>query len=398
MRLNDETNGIRIDDEFECGSAGEIQRAGDSVYEIGYKPETIPDWFEQLLDELFDGAGVPKEYMAYVRLQNTGSKPARVRLRFLLSPKGKNYMFPPWWVRTDDGWFGVPAEDTDMQFDDGHVDIALDVAPGVCLRVASAPYESPAVICRKSRALAAGSDVFTYREIGKSAQGRPLPVLQTAERSLKIIVDASMQSCEPVSWGIMHLAHWLTIPTTRARRLLDRVQFALMPVTNPDGIAEGRSVTNSVGEVPKFGINDLVEGTRPAPLETEALWKYLVEFKPDASLEVHAHFTRKGFTRSIGMHDKASMPEHMRAKGAVIEDAIYANYHAEPLDNRKVLIDPREPEHNVYGDRYVAEKAGTIRTFLQAVPDSIEAHAADVREMVETIADALIVWEDENRL
>ena len=157
-------------------------------------------------------------------------------------------------------------------------------------------------------------------------------------------------------------------------------------------------MTNSVGEVPKFGINDLVEGTRPAPLETEALWKYLVEFKPDASLEVHAHFTRKGFTRSIGMHDKASMPEHMRAKGAVIEDAIYANYHAEPLDNRKVLIDPREPEHNVYGDRYVAEKAGTIRTFLQAVPDSIEAHAADVREMVETIADALIVWEDENRL
>lgn len=397
MILDDETNGIHIDDEFECGSAGEIQRAGDSIYEIGYKPETIPDWFQQLLDELFDGAGVPKEYMAYVRLQNTGSKPARVRLRFLLSPKGKNYMFPPWWVRTEDGWFGVPAEDTDMQFDDGHVDIALDVAPGVCLRVASAPYESPAVICRKSKALAAGSDVFTYREIGKSAQGRPLPVLETAERPLKIIVDASMQSCEPVSWGVMHLAHWLTISTTRARRLLDRVQFALMPVTNPDGIAEGRSVTNSVGEVPKFGINDLVEGTRPAPLETEALWNYLVEFKPDASLEVHAHFTREGFTRSIGMHDKASMPEHMRAKGAVIEDAIYTNYHAEPLGNRKVLIDPREPEHNVYGDRYVAEKAGTIRTFLQAVPDSIEAHAADVREMVETIADALIVWEDENR-
>lgn len=397
MRLNDETNGIHIDDEFECGSAGEIQRAGDSIYEIGYKPETIPDWFQQLLDELFDGAGVPKEYMAYVRLQNTGSKPARVRLKFLLSPKGKNYMFPPWWVRTDDGWFWVPAEDTDMQFDDGHVDIALDVAPGVCLRVASAPYESPAVICRKSKALAAGSDVFTYREIGKSAQGRPLPVLETAERPLKIIVDASMQSCEPVSWGVMHLAHWLTISTTRARRLLDRVQFALMPVTNPDGIAEGRSVTNSVGEVPKFGINDLVEGTRPAPLETEALWNYLVEFKPDASLEVHAHFTREGFTRSIGMHDKDSMPEHMRAKGAVIEDAIYTNYHAEPLGNRKVLIDPREPEHNVYGDRYVAEKAGTIRTFLQAVPDSIEAHAADVREMVETIADALIVWEDENR-
>jgi hypothetical protein len=155
---------------------------------------------------------------------------------------------------------------------------------------------------------------------------------------------------------------------------------------------EGRSVTNSVGEVPKFGINDLVEGTRPAPLETEATWNYLLQLKPDAAIEVHAHYTREGFTRSIGMHDRASMPQHMQEKAAVIEEAIRANYHSEPLHNRKVLIDPRRPEHNVYGDKHVAEQAGTIRTFLQAVPDRIEAHAADVREMVETVANALLAW------
>ena len=395
MELRDRETGIVIDDLFPCSSAGEIRQTGDGRYEIGFKPEEIPGWFQGLLNELFDGAGVPKEYMANVRVRNTGEKPVRAKLRFLLSPKGRNYMFPPWWVRREDGWFWIPLQDTDMQFDAGYVDVALTVEPGESARIASAPYESPAAVCEKAKRLAEGSGIFTYREIGHSAQGRPIPVLETPERPIKLIVEATMQSCEPVSWGVMHVAHWLTIPTARARSLLDKVQFALLPMTNPDGVAEGRSVTNAEGEVPKFGINDLVEGTRPAPLETEATWNYLLQLKPDAAVEVHAHFTRDGFTRSIGMHDKASMPEHMRAKAAVIEEAIYANYHAEPLDNRKVLIDPREPEHNVYGDRYVAEKAGTIRTFLQAVPDSIESHSADVREMVETVAEALVAWREE---
>ena len=96
------------------------------------------------------------------------------------------------------------------------------------------------------------------------------------------------------------------------------------------------------------------------------------------------------------MHDKDSMPEHLKAKGAILEQAIYENYHVDPLENRKVLIDPREPEHNVYGDRYVSEQAGTIRTFLQAVPDSLESHGADVREMVETISGGLIKWKEQD--
>ena len=199
--------------------------------------------------------------------------------------------------------------------------MSLEIEPGVCVRVASAPYESPGTVRDKARALAARSEHFTYREIG-------------------------------------------------------------------------RSVTNAVGEVPKFGINDLVEGTRPAPLETAATWEYLLQMKPDAAVEVHAHYTAEGFTRSIGMHDKASMPEHLGSKAAAIEAALDRNYHTESLDNRKVLIDPRQPEHNVYGDRHVAERAGTIRTFLQAVPDSVEAHASDVREMVETVATSLVQWRE----
>jgi len=270
---------------------------------------------------------------------------------------------------------------------------SLELQPGEWVRVASAPYEEPDALLERTQRLAERSDIWTYREIGSSAQGRPLPVLESEPRDIKFLIDSTMQSCEPVSWGILHVAHWLTIPTARTANLLDKIQFCMMPMLNPDGVYLGHSVTNSLGEVPKFGINRLVEG-KGAPKETKALWNYLLEVKPDAALEVHAHFTRGGFTRSIGMHDKDSMPEALKAKGAILEEAIFENYHAAPLDNRKVLIDPREAEHNVYGDRYVSEQAGTIRTFLQAVPDSIESHSADVREMVETISGGLLRWKE----
>lgn len=391
MRLVDADAGIQIDDEFPCSSAGEMRAAGDGHYEIGYQPEEIPRWFQDLLDELFGGAGVPKEYMAHVRVRNSGDAARRVNLRFLLSRKGSNYMYPPWWVwRQDTGWAWLQREDADYH-EHEHMDATVEVRPGEAVRVASAPYEKPDTVLEKARQLAERSDIWTCRQIGTSAQGRPLPVLESPPRKLKLLVDATMQSCEPVSWGIMHVAHWLTIPTARARRLLENVQFCLMPMLNPDGVFAGRSVTNAVGEVPKFGINNLVEG-KGAPRETEALWNYLLEARPDASIEVHAHFTREGFTRSIGMHDKDAMPRYLREKGAVVEAAIVENYHVPPLENRKVMIDPGKPELDVYGDRYVSEHAGTIRTFLQAVPDSIESHCADVREMTETIANALISW------
>jgi hypothetical protein len=393
MKLEDPDNGVVIDDEFPCSSAGDMRVLKPGVFEVGFQPENIPRWFQQVLDDLFDGKGVPKEYMAQVRVRNTENATRRVTLRFLLSPKGSNYMYPPWWLWRDDvGWAWIPPEDTDYH-EHEYMDASVELRPRESVRIASAPYEEPDTVLEKTRRLAERYEMWTYREIGTSAQGRPLVVLETEPRDLKLLVDATMQSSEPVSWGITHVAHWLTIPTSRAQQLLEKVQFCLMPMMNPDGVYVGHSLTNAVGEMPMFGINNLVEG-KGAAQETKALWNYLLEVKPDAAIEVHAHFTRDGFTRSIGIHDKDSMPEHLQVKGAVIEQAIFENFHAEPLNNRKVLIDPRQPEHDIYGYRYISERAGTIRTFLQAVPDSIESHCADVREMVETVAWALIQWQD----
>ena len=89
---------IIIDDNFPCSSAGEMRIIESGISEIGYKPEEIPQWFQDLLDELFDGAGVPKEYMAHVRVRHIGNRAKWTTLRFLLSKKGANYMYPPWWI------------------------------------------------------------------------------------------------------------------------------------------------------------------------------------------------------------------------------------------------------------------------------------------------------------
>lgn len=61
--------------------------------------------------------------------------------------------------------------------------------------------------------------------------------------------------------------------------------------------------------------------------------------------------------------------------------------------NWLVLLDTTTAEEDVYGSQHVA-KLGQIATTLQAVPASIEAHKADVREMAETLATTLSAHAD----
>ena len=63
--------------------------------------------------------------------------------------------------------------------------------------------------------------------------------------------------------------------------------------------------------------------------------------------------------------------------------------HSDDSFNRLVLIDHTKPEEDVYGTNHVAG-LGQIVTWLQAVPASIDAHKADVREMAETLAMAVV--------
>ena len=114
MRVAHSLHPVFVDDDFATSSAGELRAvatpssgddAGRAVFEVPYLPEQIPGWFEQLLEELFGGGGVPKEYMAHVRVTDTrgevvqapqegeaGEQRQPVTLRFLLSEKGRSYL------------------------------------------------------------------------------------------------------------------------------------------------------------------------------------------------------------------------------------------------------------------------------------------------------------------
>jgi hypothetical protein len=164
-----ENNGFVIDDEFPCSIAGEMRSLEPGLVEVEFQPETIPQWFQDMLDDLFGGKGVPKEYMAHVRVRNIGREPRRITLRFLLSPKGAGYTYPSWWIwREDRGWSWLPPEDTDYRTRES-LDASVDLRPGESLRIASAPYEEPAAVIEKMRRLAERYDMWNYREIGTTA-------------------------------------------------------------------------------------------------------------------------------------------------------------------------------------------------------------------------------------
>lgn len=387
-RLKDKDAGITLDAEFPCASCGGIRKLTAGHYEVDYRREELPAWFQAVLDELFQGRGVPKEYSFCVRVHNAGSRPRSVVLRFLTSPLGRRYLAPPYWVRTEEGWNVIPSERTSARPTDEYLETEVDVPPARPALVASMPLISPEAVNERVRRLADWSGIWTCRQIGRTAQGRPILALETEPRPIKICVQATMQPCEPVSWGILHAAHWLTIPTARTKRLLDNAQFCLVPVTNPDGIAEGRSVTNARGEVPKFSLDFAVAG-KSAPRETIALWTYACEKLPRVCIEVHAHARWDRFWRSIGLSVVDAMPPALRGRGEALEATMKATFPPGVGGNRMSMIDPRTPQGMVYGYQHFHEK-GVLCVAQQAVSYSIEGQGADVREMVEAVSNLLI--------
>ena len=96
--------GVRIDADFGCGSAGEI-RVVDDCYEIEPKPEPVPEWFTAALEEHFAGAGVPREYACCVRISSLADEQRECALRFHFSKTiGRRYMAPPYWICREGRW------------------------------------------------------------------------------------------------------------------------------------------------------------------------------------------------------------------------------------------------------------------------------------------------------
>lgn len=382
------TGSITIESDFLSASAGSIREIEPNRFEIDHKPEILPGWFQAVLDRFWDGGGVPKEYMFHVRVHNNTDTRQQAMLRFLFSPIGQSYLALPWWIRRDGPW--QPIEAAAIHEVDGcyqHLDVTLVLGPDETVGIGSAPYEAPETVDQWTNAVAADESDWTTREIGQTAAGRPILALESPPRPVRLLATATMQGCEPTWMGLLHAAcAWATPDLADLR---DRVQLCVVPLTNPDGLAAGHSVTNAIGEVPKFSTH-LAYAGEPGPRETQAMWDYLDRLRPQARIEMHAHFTHPGFKRSIGMQEIASMPAELRAAGKTIEAALDAHYHYPGSENRRVRIDPRDPEQDVYGVRETAERFGVVEIFLQAIAEDLDDHNADVLACVTTVASAMI--------
>ncbi len=380
------SSGIVLDADFDCASAGEIRVIKPSYFEIDYQVEKVVDWFQKQQDQ---GRGGPKEYTACVRARNTDTKPGRVCCKFLSSPgKGRNYLGPPWWIRGTWGWEMIDVASTTSDADHNYVEITVDIEADSSVLIASAPFVDPDAVCRWARSIADRYAVWSFGDIGTSASGRLIPLVETPERPLKVVVCATPQSAEPVSWGILHIAEWLTIPTASTKRLLDNVQFCLLPMTNPDGVAEGRSISNSLGEVPKFSWH-LDEDGGKIPVETEAILTYLDRLRPDLALEIHAHHRWDSFWRTVAVDVPDAVPKPLRHKAEILDKAIRREYSEPDPETSIVMMDVREPERRLFGNQRL-HQIGVLREFLQSVPAGLDAHRADVRRFVETTAEAII--------
>ena len=279
---------VRIDADGDCGSAGDIC-AADGRYLVAPKPEPVPEWFAQALEEHFGGAGVPREYAFCVRVCSLLERPQEVALRFCFTAtNGRSYMAPPYWLRRGGRWRTVAAGDTDYMAEQ-YADVRCVLAPGETVWVANKPYVTPVDIEEEIDELADRFPFYHRCELGRTAEGRPILALETDAREDAIAVGATMQPAEPGARPVLAVAHSLTDRSALSEKLLQRFQFCFIPMPNPDGAATGRSLTNAQGEVPMFSFERLLSG-REAPAETGAVWRYMEALVPAAYIEFHPHY------------------------------------------------------------------------------------------------------------
>lgn len=383
MTLNDPSSGLTIDADFECGSAGEIRRTGPCAYEADPLPETVPDWFLEALQVHFQGAGVPREYACAVRVTSAAPERRRVTLRFVFSrTRGHTYMRPPYWIHRAGRWRPLPASATAF-VQNAHVDLTFDLDPGESVKLANKPYVTPDQVAAEMEDLTAASDLFSVRDLGRTAQGRPILALETAPRDETIVVGATMQPAEPASRPVLAAAHYLTSRSDAALRLLDRFRFAFLPLPNPDGVAGGRSVTNALGEVPMFSFGRLIAG-EPAPLETRAIWAYMASLRPAAYVEFHTHYQGHTFHKlnplSLDWFPPARHDTVRRVDAALT--ALNADWRMTPVERGMPLEDTGKFTN-------LAVHFQTLAYCYQIYTITEEATCAHAVEVVSALAQAL---------
>lgn len=153
------------------------------------------------------------------------------------------------------------------------------------------PYPTYEDCLHESQALAASApNIATYTEIGRTAQGRPIPLLTITDpavpvdRKSVLLVSGGTDGSEEVGRAVaLSFARTLLEPQHRIH--LQRQAVLVVPVTNPDGSAQNLPDSRGNGEVPATEVHR--PGQPPATAEGRALRELVDQWIPDAHMDFH---------------------------------------------------------------------------------------------------------------
>ena len=213
---------VHFDNEFEGGRVNDCRRMGPREFRIVIEPENEPinpsPWFAFRVR-----ADSPTDLRVRLAIATAKSRP-----RAHLSDDGIE-----WRRATDEEWQGKPGAP--------ECRLALRAGPAATW-VASQPMIGTARIDAWADALAAWAG-GSVREIGRSVAGRPIRMLEFAEPGAPedwlVVIGRQHPPEVPGTVGMMRFMEKVLGPGEDAARFRARFRVALVPVVNPDGVAEG---------------------------------------------------------------------------------------------------------------------------------------------------------------
>ena len=281
---------MKLTTDFECGS-GELRQVGDAHWRL----ETVAD-----------ACGYNK-YFCF-EIENEKDAPT-VALKVDIFPDPRlgeksHFMghFPSSiWYSNGDWQRWVPLRNTwedAVSFHDDHVTLKIPVPPGGKMQIATnVPYRYSA-LCQWMELLQKSHKAsLQIDSIGKSHEGRNIPVLRLGEGTRRFLVVAGQHASEHSGvWASQGIVEYLLSHIAEARRIREEFDIAVVPMLNVDGNVRGRS-----GSSPQqFQHNNSLdfEGTgrkaNPAYIENALLWKWIGEsFHPDLLLHFHGYLGRR---------------------------------------------------------------------------------------------------------
>ncbi|RKY71875.1 MAG: hypothetical protein DRP97_01410, partial [Candidatus Latescibacterota bacterium] len=138
------------------------------------------------------------------------------------------------------------------------------------------------------------SGLCTLRNIGQTAQARPIPLLtisdpDSSEKKERVLAAASPQGSEIGVWACRHLIAFLLGEDPFAEAVRKKWTVDVIPQTNPDGEALGTVMVNALGENPLFEFRQVADGGNGSA-ESVSLWNWAKSHPPAVYLEYHCYY------------------------------------------------------------------------------------------------------------